>query len=65
MKKKKEKEKKRAGVSGGQPNLHILWPLRFHQEIVIFSLRRPVCPDIPNFARFDDCCFTSNVFFQV
>ena len=40
-----------------------LWPLRFHQEFFIFSLMQPACPNIPSFAHFDDCCFTSNVFF--
>ena len=38
-----------------------LWTLRFHH--FIFSLLQPVCPDIPSFAHFDDCCFTSNFFF--
>ena len=67
-------EKRNAGVSSGQSSLHImaiahyghctLWPVRFHQECLTFSLMQPACPDIPSFAHFDDCCFTSNFFFQ-
>ena len=39
-----------------------LWPLWFHQDFFIFNLMQPVCPDIPSFAHFDNCCFTS-IFF--
>ena len=39
-----------------------LWPLRFHEELFIFNLMQPVCPDIPSFAHFDDCCFTRYFF---
>ena len=41
-----------------------LWPLRFHQELFVFIRMQPACPDIPNFAHFDDCCFTRNFFFS-
>ena len=41
-----------------------LWPSWFHQEFFIFSLMQPVCPDIPSFAHFDDCCFTSKFFLK-
>ena len=35
------------------------------RNFFIFSLMQPECPDIPNFAHFDDWCFTSNCFFEV
>ena len=34
-----------------------LRPLRF-----IFSLVQTVCPNIPSFAHFEDCCCTNNFF---
>ena len=41
-----------------------LWPLLYHQEFSIFNLMQPVCPDIRSFAHFDDCHFTSFLFFN-
>ena len=51
--------KKKAGWSGGQPNLHIMTSV-LPPGIFGLSLLLPVCPVIPSFAHFDSCCFTRN-----